>query len=360
MTGASGRMVCSGAATRWLARILPLVVFLPLFAQKPERALSLTQQGARYLEQNQLARALDAFQQAARLQPLDPAIQLNIGLTFYRMGRYRQALEPLGKAISQHPSGRQARFLRGAIFFHLNKLEACLREIGELRSDPEQGEQVLFMVIESYRKLGKVDEAQAAFRELNERFPDSAFLHRLMGIAYEAQFQADKAIEEFQAALRVRAGMPEVAFAIGYIYWKQRDYGNARIWLEKELAGQPCYARAHHCLAEIARADEKWDDAVTLYRKALRCDPGLQDPYLGLGMVYERQREWSKAIEVYREVTRRMPNDSQGHFKLGIALQRAGKTEEPRVELAKANDLLAAEQAKARESMQTMNPPPRP
>src|SRR5439155_11775867 len=194
-----------------------VLVFFPHFAPKPESPCSHTPQSAQYSGQNPPARALDPFQQAAPLPPLDPAIQLNIGLTLYRMGRYRQALAPLGKAISQHPSGRQARFLPGAIFFHLNELEACLREIVGLRSDPEQGEQVLFMVIESYRKLGKANEAQAAFRELNERFRDSAFLDRLMGIPYEAQFQADKAIEEFQAALRLRAGMPEVAFAIGYI-----------------------------------------------------------------------------------------------------------------------------------------------
>src|SRR5213594_1380230 len=130
MTGASGRRIGSGAATRWLARILPLVVFLPLFAQKPERAVSLTQQGAQDLEQNQLARALDAFQQSARLRPLEPSIQLNRALTLYRMGRYRLALEQLGKAIRHNPSGRQDRFLRGAIFLNLNNLEACLREIG--------------------------------------------------------------------------------------------------------------------------------------------------------------------------------------------------------------------------------------
>ncbi len=357
MSLANGRIVGHRTAGRRMAGILPFLFCLPLFAQDPQGAASLARKGASFLQQGDLPKALDAFQKAATLEPKDPAIQFNVGLTLYRMGRYRQALEPLGKALAHAPSADQARFLRGTIFFQSNELEACAREIEGLRSNPGQGEEVLFMLIECYRRLGKASEAQSTFLELNRRYPNSAFLHRLMGVAYDAQNDYDKAISEFQAALRVRPDMPEIAFAIGYIYWKQQDYANARIWLEKEIAGQPCYARAHHYLAEIDRVEQKWEDAAVRYRKALECDPDLADSYLGLGNLAEREAKWEEALTMYRKLAQLKPGESQPHFKIGLALQRTGKTAEAQEEFATARKLLAAEQERDRRGLMTTKTP---
>ncbi len=353
----SGRTVGHSALTRRMAGILPLLFCLPLFPQDLESAASLSRQGASYLQQGDLPKALDAFQKAATIEPGDPAIQFNVGLTLYRMGRYRRALEPLGRALAHAPSANQARFLRGTIFFQSNELEACVLEIECLRSNPERAEEVLFMLIECYRRLGKANEAQSAFLELNRRYPNSAFLHRLMGVAYDARNDYDKAISEFQAALHVRPEMPEIAFAIGYIYWKQQDYANARIWLEKEIAGQPCYARAHHYLAEIDRIEQKWEDASVRYRKALECDPDLADSYLGLGNLAERDAKWEEALKMYRKLAQLKPGESQPHFKIGLALQRTGKTAEAQEEFATARKLLAAEQERDRRGVMTTKPP---
>ncbi|NWG13771.1 MAG: tetratricopeptide repeat protein [Acidobacteria bacterium] len=359
MRPANGRIVGRSALRRHMAGILPFFFLLSLLAQQSESIASLTRLGADYLEQGDLSKALDAFERAVRLQPSDPALQFNVGLALYRMGRYRQALEPLGKALAHPPSAERARFLRGTIFFQSGQLEACAREIEGLRSDPGQGEEVLFMLIECYRRLGRANDAQAAFLELNRRFPGSAFVHRLMGVAYDAQTNYDKAIEEFQAALRVREDMPEIAFAIGYIYWKQQEYAKARSWLERELAGQPCYARAHHFLAEIDRIEQKWDAAAVRYRKALECDPDLADSYLGLGNLAEREAKWEEALKLYRKLAELKPNDSQPHFKVGLALQRTGRTAEAQEEFTRARKLLAAEQERDRRGVMTAKPPKR-
>lgn len=339
------------------ALILPLVFSSLLAAQTTESAASLTQAGAHYLEQGELAKALDSFRKAARQQPSDPALQFNIGLTLYRMGRVREALEPLGRAVAHPPSAPRARFLRGTVFFQSGDAESCIREVQRLRDDAALGDQVLFMLVESYRRLGRTRESQSAFEELNRRFPNSAYLHRLMGMAYDAQSDYPKAIEEFKAALRVREDMPEVAFAIGYIYWKQQDFENARTWLMRELAGQACYARAHFYLGEVARDEQNWEEAAGHYRAALKCDPDLVDAYLGLGMACESTGKWDEALGVYQEVAKRWPENAQGHYKLGTALQRAGRTLEAQREFTRARELLAAEQEELRRKVQPEKPP---
>jgi len=360
MNCAGGRTIAGRTVRCGLVSILPLAFVLLLVADQPETAGSLSRTGAGYLQQGELDKALAAFQKAARLQPSDPALQFNIGLTLYQMGRGQEALEPLGKAAAHPPSAPRARFLRGTIFFQAGRFEACAREVETLRADKEYGDQVLFMLIESNRRLGRTQQAQEAFEDLNRRSPDSAYMHRLMGMAYDAQADYPKAIEEFKAALRVRHDMPEVAFAIGYIYWKQQDYENARTWLLQELAGQACYARAHFYLGEVDRAEQKWNEAAAHYRRALQCDPDLFDSYLGLGIASERAGKWDEALKIYLEVVKRRPDNAQGHYKLGAALQHFGRDREAQQEFAKARELMAAEQEKARERVRPSKPPDKP
>jgi tetratricopeptide (TPR) repeat protein len=348
MRSANGRNVGRGSVIWCLSGVLPFLFFPPSFALQGRSAAALVRKGADLMEKGDLPRALEAFEEAARLRPSDPAIRFNVGLTLYRMGRYRQALEPLGKALAHPPSAARARFLRGTVFFQSGEYEACVREVEPLKSDPQQGEEALFMLTESYRSLGRTKEAQDAFGDLNRLYPDSAFLHRLMGMAYDARSEYPKALEEFKAALRVRPGMPEIAFAIGYIHWKLRQYDEARAWLLKELAAQPCYARAHHYLAEMEREAFRLKEAAEGYRKALDCDSRLYDSLLGLGLVVEQEGGWDEALRIYRRLVDLRPQEPQPHFKLATALMKSGKTEEAEAELDRAKKLLADQQERDR------------
>lgn len=330
------------------AAILPLLFSLvsPSPGQTPERAGTLNQQGAERLRDGKPAEALEKFQAAARLAPDDPAIQFNIGLALFQLGRWDEALAPIEKAMAHPPSAAQARYLRGAIRFQQKQFAACARDLELVRGDPRFAEQALFMLVESNLRTGNAAGSQAAFLELERRYPDSAFLHKLMGMAYDQQEMPAKALEEFEAALRVRPQMPDIAFGIGYIHYKQGNPAEARRWFLEELRVQPCYARAHYYLAEIERAAEAWETAASGYARALECDPDLADALVGLGDVAERRNDLPEAIRRYQAAVERMPEDSQARFKLANALRRAGRPQEASVELARAKDLYRNEQAK--------------
>jgi len=320
--------------------------WVALLAADSRTAAQLNRSGGDHLQKGQYAKALEQFQAAAKLRPDDPAIQFNVGLALFRMGRYQEALKPLGLALPHAPSAKEARYLRGIIFFQLRAFDACARELESLRADPRYGEHVLYMLVESYRNASDAKRSQEAFVELGSRYPDSAFLHKLMGMAYDWQSNDAKALEEFQQALRVNPRMPEMAFAIGYIYFKQQKYEDARAWLARELALDPCYSKAHHYLGEMDLAEEKRDEAAARYRKAMECDPQFADPYIGLGMVLEQRGEMEQAVKMYREAVRLNPKDMRAHYKLGLALHRTGRREEGDAEFALAKNISREEEAR--------------
>jgi len=314
-----------------------------LLAADAPTAAELNRRGAEFLQQGDPARALDQFRAAAKLLPGDPSIQFNVGLALFRLGRHRDALKPLGASLDHAPSAKQARYLRGVIYFSLGEFASCALEIEGLKADAGNAEHVLYMLVESYRNAGEQRRSREAFIELSSRFPESAFLNRLMGVAYDWQGDSTKALEEFRQALRKNPRMPEMAFAIGYIHFKQRHYDEARTWFARELALDPCYAKASYYLAEIEFSQERWDEAAARFRKAISCDPAYGDPYLGMGKALEQRGDLKQALAMYREGVRLKPRDRRAHYALAVALRRDGRHKESEAEFNIARKLIDEE-----------------
>jgi tetratricopeptide (TPR) repeat protein len=68
--------------------------------------------------------------------------------------------------------------------------------------------------------------------------------------------------------------------------------------------------------------------AIAAYREAIRLQPDNVDAYYGLGVVSERQGRDDEAIAAYREVIRRRPEDAMAHYGLGSAAARQGRDEQ--------------------------------
>jgi tetratricopeptide (TPR) repeat protein len=300
--------------------------------------VELNRRGVEFLKKGDYTRALEQFRAAAAVSPKEPAIQLNIGLTLYRMGRLREALQPLGNSL-HGPTATQARYLRGMVLFQLGEFPAAVAELEPLRDAAAQGEQLLYMLVESYRITGNTRRSQGAFIELQRRYPESALLNKLMGVAYEWQGDDTNAMGEFREALRKSPRLPDVSFAVGYLYFKQRSFGEARRWFTQELSEDACYAKAHHYLGEIESAEERYDAAAAHYRKAIECEPRYAEPYLGLGKALERTGDVQQAVTHYRQAVRLKPQSFRGHYVLGQALRRIGEREEADAEFAIAKKL---------------------
>lgn len=314
-----------------------MIVFCPAIVS--QTAAELNERGLEVLRSGDAAAALAILEEAAGKAPGDPAVSYSLGLALFQLGRYSEALQPLEHSLGNADLEKPARYLRGVILFQQQNYSRCADELEHVREDARYAERVLYMLTESYRNAGRAEEAQQAFVELHQQHPNSAFLHKLMGMAYEAQDYDEKALAEFHAALRAEPGMPDIAFGIGYIHFKAQDYEQARKWMERELEVQPCHGNTHFYLGEMHRFTGDWPAAESRYRKALQCNPELVDARIGLGTVYERQEELEQAIEQYRAGVESSPDNSAVRFKLGNALRRAGRAEEARQELSRAKEL---------------------
>jgi adenylate cyclase len=110
-----------------------------------------------------------------------------------------------------------------------------------------------------------------------------------------------------------------------------RNYGTARVLLERALALDPNCAWAWSRLAWIENYADQPDQAIENFERAIRLspiDPMNFNNYAGMGSAHEISREYDQAVTFYRRALLERPHASWIYRNLASALAGAGKTEE--------------------------------
>ena len=86
-------------------------------------------------------------------------------------------------------------------------------------------------------------------------------------------------------------------------------------------------------------ADEKYDEAIVAYRKALEVDPKFTDAVHGMAMCYQAKGDLDMAIEVTKKHIAQDPEDILAFTNLSMFYQKKGMIPEAEAEGNKARVL---------------------
>jgi len=104
----------------------------------------LIREGQRYEERLAFAKALDAYWQAAKLEPEHAPIHFNIGFVLSKLGRWSEAANSYREAIRLRPSDTQAYINLGFVYYELGldeEAQQCFnraRDLGGLANGAEK------------------------------------------------------------------------------------------------------------------------------------------------------------------------------------------------------------------------------
>jgi tetratricopeptide (TPR) repeat protein len=86
-------------------------------------------------------------------------------------------------------------------------------------------------------------------------------------------------------------------------------------------------------------ADEQYDEAIELYKKALEADPGFNDAAHGLAMCYQMKGDLDAAIDVTKRQIENAPEDILAFTNLSMFYQKKGMIKEAEAAGAEARRL---------------------
>jgi tetratricopeptide (TPR) repeat protein len=304
--------------------------------------------GVVYLRTGRLDLAIDALLKAKALAPGVPGIRLNLGLAYFRKNDFAVAATYFGEVLASDPSNRQARYLKGICNFMMDDFAAAIAAFEPLQAVEQNDLEYLFMLGTSYGMVKRTDDSVRVFQQLIEAGGDTPHLHLLLGKAYLALGQQDKAEVELKRA-NENAQLPFAHYYLGVLNRQQGRLDLASVEFEKEIDITPSNPSAYKELAEIRLEQSNVQGAVAILEKGVAANPDSPELLATLGRAYLEVPNQARAIIVLRKAIALDPKSGSYHYQLGRAYLKSGRHAEASAEMERARVLSTdASEAKMR------------
>ena len=166
-----------------------------------------------YLKKN-YERSIQLLQVARSRDPEHAPTLRYLGLSFFRIKKYKEAAAFIRKAIELAPDDKESLYAMAECYYELNQTEQALRIFGHLRPDPVFGPNACLFAGTIYAKIN----------------------------------QNEKAVENFEIGLKHENIKPEIVLELKYraamVYLKQQEIGPAIQHLREILDINPSYKDA--------------------------------------------------------------------------------------------------------------------
>ena len=207
---------------------------------------------------------------------------------------------------------------------------------------------VLYSLVQEDYALGDKPTGLRDFQILLQKFPDSPWVHQLLGDAYFSKDKNDEARQEYIQAIALKSDLLNVNFRLGYLAFQDGDKESAARYFRNELTLNPKYVDARVFLAEALLGLDQKEDALVQLRMALTLDPSSELVYRRLATTLVETNHLQEAVATLRQAELRFPEDPAFPAQLSRLLTVLNETKSAREEAARARKL-ASEQHKKQE-----------
>jgi adenylate cyclase len=142
-----------------------------------------------------------------------------------------------------------------------------------------------------------------------------------------------KARSVAERAAELSGDDPIILAVLGAIHTFVRNFGTARVLLERALALDPNAAWAWQRLGYLENYSDRPNEAIAHFERALRLsplDPTNFNNYVGLGSAYQLMQEYDRASAMFQRGLEERPNAKWILRNLAPALLGAGREQEAR------------------------------
>ncbi len=210
------------------------------------------------------------------------------GVTLYRQGRLRLALEKFDGVLSENPQHFAAVFHRGTTLLKLKNYEEALETF-------ERASQINPDHAGLWTNTGFTFMKLERFRPALEAFERSISLNPVQKNAWEGKDavlslirQCEEDLKESEKALEINPEDADVWFKKGKLYFKLGELEKSREAFEKALETKPENADSWHLRGKVLFETSLEKEALHAFEKAIRQKPDFPEAWYEKGRVFLR------------------------------------------------------------------------
>jgi tetratricopeptide (TPR) repeat protein len=251
------------------------------------------------------------YQQLLKRNPQNPTAYFGLGDALIRKGRetgdpayFNRAEEALKKSLDIMPQNAGALRHLAYVFYSRHEFTPAAvhaRKAVEMNSDDADSYGVLG---DALLEVGQYLEAEAAYKIMIELDRSLYSYSRLAGLK-SLRGEHAGAVDDLQRATAIGKAEKQPAESIAWTEWQlgaeyfaAGDLEKAEASYRRSLADYPNYYRALAGLAQLRAAQQRYDEAITLYQSAIGIIPmpeyiaALGDIYTKVGKLNDARRQY--------------------------------------------------------------------
>jgi lipoprotein NlpI len=155
--------------------------------------------------------------------------------------------------------------------------------------------------------------------------PNDAVAFYNRGNAYAAKAQYDRAIEDYDQAIRLDPKDADVFYNRGNTYLAKAQYDRAIDDYDQAIRLDPKLAPAFYNSGLAYQAKAQYNRAIENYDQAIRLDPKYTAAFNNRGLAYQAKAQYNRAIEDFDQAIRLDPKYAAAFDNRGITYFDTGK-----------------------------------
>jgi Tfp pilus assembly protein PilF len=296
--------------------------------------------------QERYTEAVPLYRKALALNPAMPGLRLNFGLSLFKSGALKEAIQTFTPLLkSQPPSSPEALRLTtliGLAHYGLGEYAAAVPFLKQATAADAQNLPFRLALAHSCLWSKQYQCVLDVYHEILTLNAESAEADMLAGEALDEMKDNAGATLQFRAAVKADPREPNVHFGLGYLLWGLMQFEEAAQEFQAELANNPDHAQALAYLADTNMRLGHPEAAPPLLEKAIRIDPGIELAHLDLGILYNDAGHRDDALRELKTAEKLSPNDQNVHWRLARFYQAVGKKDLAKAEFDKTRSLQKA------------------
>jgi Flp pilus assembly protein TadD len=226
----------------------------------------------------------------------------------------QQALEAFAQAAKLEPHNPEPHFSAGQLLEKQDRLEDAAKEYeAAMALDPKSIEPVVALSV-VYTKQQKYSQAEAMLRKLLAADPQNQAVRTQLGRILAAEGKADEAAKELGAGDGQAPDDPHAALELGTLYVKAGKYAEAEKMFRAAVAKLPQDPEAHFALGSALMEEKKYAEAQQELLLTVKLKPDLGAAYGNLAVIASENKNYQLAIQALDARAKLLPETPATYF----------------------------------------------
>lgn len=288
----------------------------------PESPLGYWVQAATHVQRNEFELALPLLQAAADRG--ESSCLMVKGALLSELHRLEEAIEAYSQAAAIEPGNAKARYALGWCW---DKKGDSQKASTEFLASMELDESYALPcngLGNVYHTQRRYDAARAMYQEALRRQPDYfEAIFNLGNLHYATRAYVDAAAA-YERAIAVNGSHADAHYGLGLALRKTNDLERAAAAHERAIDLNPRHANAFAALSNILRLRGESARAIVAAQAAAAIDPWEARHHYELGVKYRDHGHYSLAKDAFLRAVERDPRDPEARTNLGVECYRSG------------------------------------